>query len=89
MTLQIIPILIVKQKNTLSIRIGSKTPLRLSLAHDRKWTDFQRRFEKISSFEVGTGEATFPRSWLSSPPWEIRSSEFHLFLEKVWTKSDC
>jgi hypothetical protein len=82
MTLQIIPILIVKQKNTLSIRIGSKTPLRLSLAHDRKWTDFQRRFDKISSFEAGTGEATFPHSWPSTSPREIRSSNFHLFSGK-------
>jgi hypothetical protein len=69
-------------------RRGVQTHLQLSLAYERKRPDFQCRFKEISSFEGGTGEVTFPRSWLSSPPWKIRSSKFHLFLEKVWMRSD-
>jgi len=77
-----------KQKNTLSSENRGKTHLKLSLACDRKGTGFQRRFKEIASFEGGIGAGPFLPSWPSTSAEEIRSSEFRLFFEKVWTRSD-
>jgi hypothetical protein len=63
-------------------RIKAKTLLKFGPAYERKGAGFQCRLKEISSFEGGTGETTFPHSWPSTPPREIRSSRFHLFFRK-------